>query len=182
MVRIHLVRHGKAAASFSENLDPGLDETGKQQALLVSMQLSQFGLLPLCSSPLKRAVETAEPLRLQTQQTVRIDDRFAEIPSSGKSLQERGLWIRSLSESRWSEQETSLKAWRQHLIDALLAIQTDTIIFSHFIAINVAVGAAQCSDDILVFQPDNASVTTLDTDGKKLSLITRGKQASTKIL
>ena len=32
MVRLYLVRHGKAAASFSEAPNPGLDDTGAAQA------------------------------------------------------------------------------------------------------------------------------------------------------
>ena len=51
MLRIHLVRHGRAAASWAENLDPGLDQLGRSQALQAasvngSLKLTPFDLIP----------------------------------------------------------------------------------------------------------------------------------------
>ncbi len=53
--------------------------------------------------------------------------------------------------------------------------------FSHYVAINAAVGAAQNDDRMRVFAPDNCSVTTLVTSDGKLSVVELGRTAETKI-
>ncbi|HUJ48347.1 MAG TPA: hypothetical protein VLV55_14525, partial [Rhizomicrobium sp.] len=60
---------------------------------------------------------------------------------------------------------------------ALLAIPEDTAVFTHYIAINVAIGAAAGDDRVVVFSPDNCSVTILETDGGVLRLIEKGREA-----
>ena len=44
-------------------------------------------------------------------------------------------------------------------------------IFSHFVAINLAVGAATGSSAMVSFRPGNGSITHLQTDGSQLYLI-----------
>ena len=53
------VRHGRAAATFAEAADPGLDELGRKQAETVGANLASLGPLAIVSSPLKRAQETS---------------------------------------------------------------------------------------------------------------------------
>ena len=72
--------------------------------------------------------------------------------------------------------------WRRELIESLLAIKRDCVIFSHFIAINAAVGAAQKSDDVVCFRPDHASVTIMSNDKKRLRVVDLGRQADTLVL
>jgi broad specificity phosphatase PhoE len=72
--------------------------------------------------------------------------------------------------------------WRDNVIDALLATMHDCVIYTHFIAINAAVGAATGSDAVLCFRPDHASVTVFETDGAGLRLIMLGRQADTSVL
>ncbi|HEY3101908.1 MAG TPA: histidine phosphatase family protein, partial [Methylomirabilota bacterium] len=54
VVRLYLVRHGKAAASFSEARDPGLDDAGAAQAEAMAERLAPLGPLPIITSPLRR--------------------------------------------------------------------------------------------------------------------------------
>ncbi len=54
---------------------------------------------------------------------------------------------------------------------------SDTVIFSHFVAINVAAGAALDDDRVVVFSPDNCSVTVFDVAGDALSLVDKGHEA-----
>jgi hypothetical protein len=49
------------------------------------------------------------------------------------------------------------------------------------VAINAAVGAAMEDDRMRIFGPDNCSVTTLDNNGGKLSVIELGRVADTHI-
>lgn len=67
------------------------------------------------------------------------------------------------------------------MFEYLRAISEDTAIFSHYVAINAAVSAAQTMDDVLVFRPDNGSITEFHTDGKSLMLINRGEEAQTRV-
>ncbi len=182
MATIYIVRHGRAAASFAEDLDPGLDDTGQRQAMNACDELTGHLPLTLVSSPLKRALETATPLAERAALPVHTEERVSEIPSPGLSLDERGPWLRQVMQGRWNEQSPSLRTWRQELIDYLVSLPSNTAIFSHFVAINAAVGAARGDDSVLIFRPDNGSITTFKTDGEEdLTLVELGRQARTRV-
>ncbi|HKI74451.1 MAG TPA: histidine phosphatase family protein [Pseudomonadales bacterium] len=181
MAIIYIVRHGRAAASFTDDLDPALDDLGRRQAEAACETLARCLPLQLRSSPLRRAVETGEPLSRKTGIDPTIDARVAEIPSPGLSLAERGPWLRDIMQGRWSDQSADLQRWRQSLIDALVEVREDTAIFSHFVAINVAVGAAESDDRVIVFRPDNGSITRLEVADGKLNLLERGSEADTRV-
>ncbi|MBL4680494.1 MAG: histidine phosphatase family protein [Pseudomonadales bacterium] len=181
MTLIYLVRHGKAAASFTDDLDPGLDNLGRQQAQTACASLANLSPLQLLSSPLLRAQETAAPLAENLNSSVSIENRVAEIPSPNLSLQERGAWLGAVMEGQWSTQSESLQAWRNQIETCLLSISANTVIFTHFVAINAAVSLAEKSDKVLIFRPDNCSITIIETDGKTLQLVERGQEAVTKV-
>jgi broad specificity phosphatase PhoE len=181
MSKIYMVRHGKAAAGFDGHPDPGLDDLGRIQAEATAQVLLPLGPLPVLSSPLARARETALPLATLWQSDVVIEPRVAEIPSPTDDLAERTAWLRQAMAGRWSDLGTDLMAWRQALIDCLLALQQDSVVFCHFIAINVAVGAAQDDDRLVIFRPDNGSVTQLRNDGGALSVVELGRTAETQV-
>ncbi|MCB1645040.1 MAG: histidine phosphatase family protein [Pseudomonadales bacterium] len=181
MARIYMIRHGKAAASFTDDLDPGLDEQGRQQAVASCQQLETHLPLILKSSPLKRAQETAIPLAETTGQAVIIENRVAEVPSPGMSLEERGPWLREVMSGKWSEQSADLQQWKADLVQCLLETREDTAFFSHYVAINTAVSAATGDDQVLVCRPDNGSITVFETDGETLTLVSLGDEASTVV-
>jgi broad specificity phosphatase PhoE len=181
MAIVYIVRHGRAAASFTDDLDPGLDELGREQAEGACTRLLERTPLALRSSPLKRAMETAEPLKAHLDQSVEIEERFAEIPSPGMSLEERGPWLRDVMSGLWSDQSDDLKHWRDDLVNCLKEIETDTAIFSHFVAINVAVGAAEGTEQVILFRPDNGSITAIEVTDGELRLLERGHEADTRI-
>jgi broad specificity phosphatase PhoE len=60
-------------------------------------------------------------------------------------------------------------------------VEENTAIFSHFVAINAAAGAAVDDDGVLLFRPDNGSITIIETDGGTLTLIERGAEAATRV-
>ena len=181
MAIVYIVRHGRAAASFTDDLDPGLDELGRTQAQQACETLAAFAPLDLRSSPLARARETGAPLGEMLGQEISIETRLAEIPSPGMSLQERGPWLRGVMQGHWGEQSAALQQWREALVNCLLEIQTDTAIFSHFVAINAAVGAAEGDDRVILFRPDNGSITRIETAGGRLTLLERGAEADTHV-
>jgi broad specificity phosphatase PhoE len=81
----------------------------------------------------------------------------------------------------WRDASRELAQWREEAIAALLAIKDDTVIFTHFILINVAAGAAEGDDRVILFHPDNCSVTILDVDHGRLALVERGREAETRV-
>lgn len=184
MAQIHLVRHGKAAAGFGSHKDPGLDDLGRRQAEAVATMLNERhgSARPiLLSSPLARAFETSQPLAKLWQCDVGIETRVAEIPSPTEDLAERAQWLQNAMQGGWSELAAETQSWRQALVNALLAQSEDCIIFSHFVAINAAVGAATNDDRMRIFAPDNCSVTTLDNADGQLAAIDLGITADTHI-
>jgi broad specificity phosphatase PhoE len=179
MARIHMVRHGRAEAGFGESMDPGLDEVGRSQAEAVAQTLKTFGPLPILSSPLARTQQTAAPLAKLWSRAPVIEYAVAEIPSpKGMTLEGRVAWLRKLMAGSWRDASRELAAWREHCIGTVAAIAQDTVIFSHYVAINVIMGAAVDDDRVVVFSPDNCSVTVFETDGAKLRLIEKGGEAS----
>ena len=181
MARIYFVRHGKAAAGWDGHPDPGLDPLGLTQAQLAADTLAPLGPLRLLSSPLARARETAQPLATAWNLEPVIETRVAEIPSPTEDLADRAIWLREAMAGTWSSLEARYRDWRDQVIACLLDQTEDTVIFSHFIAINVAVGHA-CGDDRLVsFRPDNGSITQLEVVDGALKLLERGDEADTHV-
>ena len=181
MATIYLVRHGKAAAGFDGHPDPGLDETGRRQAETTAEDLATLPTMQIFSSPLARARETAEPLAQRWQREVIIEPRVAEIPSPTTDLTARATWLRQAMAGNWSDLDSELKQWRQAVIDFVLALSEDSVVFSHYIAINVIVGAAQGDDQMVVFTPDNASVTTINNNAGMLRVLELGRTAITTV-
>ena len=183
MPTILLVRHGQAAAGFGSHRDPGLDDVGRAQAVAVAQELAaRFEApVPIYSSPLKRAQETAAPLARRWGSEVILEPRVAEIPSPTEDLRERARWLRGVMAGKWTDLPEELLRWRQELIDCVLGFESDAVVFCHFIAINVAVGAATAAEELIVFRPDNASVTEVASDAGSPELIALGVEARTQV-
>lgn len=181
MARLYLVRHGRATAGIAENIDPGLDDLGRRQSEQAAESLTRLSPIPLFASPLLRARQTAEPLQARWGIDVRIEPRVAEIPFQSTDLAARAAWLQSVMSGRWSELGEFWQSWRTNILHCMLEQTADTIYFSHFIAINAAVGHALNDDRMVVFRPDNASITVLSNDGGSLSVIELGGEAVTKV-
>jgi broad specificity phosphatase PhoE len=178
MSRIYMVRHGKAAAGFGEGMDPGLDDLGRGQAEAVARKLESLGPLTVLSSPLLRCQQTAAPLAALWSKTPIIEPAVAEIPSpKGMNLEERAIWLRNLMAGSWRDVMPELAQWREACIAAVVALPEDTVVFSHYVAINVIMGAATQDDRAVCFSPENCSVTIFDNAGGKISLVEKGSEA-----
>lgn len=202
MPRLYLVRHAKPAAGWGQDPDPGLDTIGTAQAQTLAGELAGvLAHLPILSSPLRRCRDTARPLEHAWQQTADIFPAVAEIPAPPLDLAARHEWLRAAMLGTWPELqasavESALKstptsapggcadylAWRQTLLESLTSLQRDSVIFTHFIAINVVVGAARRVDDVVCFRPDHASVTIVETSEDGLRIARLGREAITEVL
>lgn len=179
MPKLFLVRHGEAASGYAQSADPGLSAKGVQQAEALAQRLVGWPPVAIWSSPLLRAQQTAHPLAVSWSRKPVIEPRVSEIPApDGDNLAGRGVWLQKFMTSHWRDAPDALKAWRKSALDALTSIQEDTIVFTHFVAINVAAGAATGQDKVTCFMPDNASLWSLDVVGGKLLLSAMGAQAT----
>ena len=180
MAKIFLVRHGEASGTYTEDPDPGLSDKGEAQAL--SMKRFFIDQLPLkvYSSPLKRAYETA---KLVTGNRVEIfeEPRISEIPSNTQDLEKRSVWLRKVIERDWDKQPKKLKLWKKQVVSFLESQTENTMVFTHFIAINAVVGHLTNSLSVVVCRPNNCSITILEVSNQKLQLLSLPDEASTFI-
>src|SRR5262249_32539564 len=158
------------------------DATGAAQAEAMAERLAALGPLPIITSPLRRTRETAMPLEQRWRFTARIEPAVGEIPSPMEDPAARGVWLRGVMAGVWFAQVDALRAWRQQVIDALTALPRPTVVVTHFVAINVAVGVAERDDRVVGFAPDNCSVTVLDVEDGRLRLVRRGLERATQVL
>ena len=139
------------------------------------------------SSPLLRCQQTAFPLATAWKQDIVIEPLVGEIPSpEGYALEDRVDWLRDAMAGTWAQVGEKSGAhyvtYRNAIGDFVKSIKEDTVIFSHFVAINAVIGVATQNDAVLVTSLDNCSVTTFEVhaDGR-LELIEAGNEADTLI-
>lgn len=181
MPRLYLVRHGKASATWADAADPGLDDTGRGEAKAAGRELAPLGPMAILSSPLARARETAAPLEHLWEAHARIEIGVAEVPSPDIPIETRGEWLRGIMNGTWADADEMRRQWKDSVVATLVRQPRDCVIFSHFVAINVAVGAATGDDRVTLFSPANGSVTIIETDGTKLTLIEKGREGATVV-
>lgn len=189
MPRLYLIRHGRPAAVWGgRDDDPGLDETGHGQAHAARDWLLSRSPPDrpqrVVSSPMRRCRETAQPTAEALGVTVEIDPIVGEIPTpEALSAAERPTWLRKAFQGVWAAIEGDLDydAWRRDVVAALHGCG-DTAVFSHYVAINAVVSHLLGEDRVASFRPDHASITVLETDGGRLSLVAKGREAATGVL
>jgi broad specificity phosphatase PhoE len=179
---IYLIRHGQAEPGWSEQRDPGLDDTGRRQAGQAALALSGRGPLPIIVSPLRRARETAYELEMLWRRPATVDSRVAEIPSPALTLAERGAWLKSLTRQRWQDLDEVIQGWRREAIQCLLGISQDTVVVSHFMIINAVVSWARGEEGVVCCHPIQGSRTTLERDGESFRVLEIGAQGSAAVL
>lgn len=184
VTRVYLVRHGRAAAGWDTDPDPGLDDEGRRQAAATADALSILPDMPLVSSPLRRCRETAAFLSAKWKyDPVTIQPLVAEIPSpAGIPLGERVDWLRAAMAGTWADLGPRYTSFRDEVVGYVTGLSRDTVIFSHFIAINAIIGACRGDDRLVISSLDNASVTIVDVGSSgHPSLARTGRQADTLI-
>lgn len=184
MPRLYLVRHGEAAAAWTEDPDPGLSVRGRSQArAMADALIERLRPMPVLTSPLRRTRETADALGPRWGFAPDVVSAVGEVPSPvGVPLDGRGRWLAELMEGAWSDADGGLRHWRDEVVNALTALPHDAVVVTHFVAINVAVGAAEGVDRVVAFHPGYCSVTVVEHDGETLRLLEQGVQADTLVL
>jgi broad specificity phosphatase PhoE len=165
-------------------MDPGLDDVGREQAAAAAQALAPLGPCPLYTSPLRRTRETAVPFEKVWAIRAVVDPAMGEIVSPTRDLAQRSAWLGEVMNSRWDQLGPDLLRWRAGVVGALLTIAPTaplSVIVTHFIAINVAVGEATGDRRVMCFAPDNCSRTVLDVNDGKLQVVERGGEAVTAV-
>ncbi len=189
MTRVYLIRHGRPAAAWGgDEVDPGLDEVGAEQANGVARALlaRPVGQRPthVASSPMRRCRETARPLSAALGVPIEIVPAISEVPTpSALDAQARPLWLKNAMGGRWRDivGELDYDAWRR-CAAAAVALRPGTALFSHFVAINAVLSVLAGCDDVISFRPGHASITCLEVGPSGLSLVHRGDEAATAVL
>ena len=178
MGHVILVRHGRAAARWSDAEDPGLSEDGVAQAAAVADALALFGPLPIYSSPKLRCQETAAPLAARWAVDVVVEPGIGEVQTPASATTTRSRWLDDFLHGRWEDQEPELVAWRDLAVATVADIgrRGDAVAFTHFVAINAIVGAALGDPRVMVFRPANCARTELSvTDDGTLQVVELGE-------
>ena len=185
---LYLIRHGKPAAAWGDDDDPGLDATGHAQAHAIAGRLMALPEAQrpraVVSSPLRRCRETAQPLATALGVALEIDPAVGEIPTpAALSLAERPAWLRSAFTGAWGDirGDVDYEAWRKGVAEAV-ARRPNAAIFSHFVAINAVLSLIAGDDRVIGFRPDHTSMTILAVRDGALSLVARGDEAVTGVL
>lgn len=180
---IYLVRHGLAAAGVAD-LDPGLAELGHTQARAAAEALRETKATRLIVSPLRRTQETAAPIAAALGLVPEIREEVAEVFDPSMPSEERTAMIGPFMAGRWRDQPAALRAWRQRVIDTLLAVGLETaaqdgdlVVVSHYIAIGVAIGEATDDDRVVPAPIANCSITSMEVGHAGLTLIEAGSVA-----
>jgi broad specificity phosphatase PhoE len=184
-----LIRHARPATAWGgEDDDPGLDSAGLAQAEAAARALlalpEEVRPARVVSSPLKRCRETAAPFAAALGVDVEILAEVGEIPTPAALTQaERPDWLRRAFQGAWRDipGDIDYDVWRRR-VEAAVAARPGHAIFSHFVAINAVVSLLEGQPEVIVFRPDHASITTLQSDGTHLELVARGAEAVTSVL
>lgn len=190
-IRIALVRHGRAAAGWDTAIDPDLDDLGRSQAETVAHKLDLKFLdlkiiatpVEIITSPLLRCQQTAAAFARRRHVVPRVCNEVAEIPSpDGVVMSARIDWLRGAMQGTWSDLGSNYVAFRNNTVEFVRAIKSDTVIFSHFIAINAVIGAITGDDRLVIRRLDNCSITLVGRDSSgQLHIVEDGHEADTLI-
>jgi broad specificity phosphatase PhoE len=177
MAMIYLIRHGEPEAGWSHADDPGLSEKGHAQARAAAARLDAAGVRFSLTSPMLRCRQTAAAFAAGPRAPARVTAQVSEIPTPPE-VEDRVGWLREVLARAWSDVPTHL-GWRAEIVQLLQAQTRDVAIFTHFVAINAAVGAAVGSDTVLLFRPAHASITLLErTEDGRLLLLEKGDESA----
>ena len=107
---------------------------------------------------------------------------MAEIPSpQGVAMADRVEWLRGAMQGTWTDLGLRYTAFRDAVGASLRSRTADAVIFSHFVAVNAAIGLAVGDDRLVIRSLDNCSVTVIDVTNGGLHLVEGGHEAETLI-
>lgn len=167
-----MVRHGLPVRVLRADgpADPGLGDEGRMQADRLAAHLRSEDVDALVSSPLRRAMETAEPIARALGIDVQVVDDLAEVDRYSSSYipmeelrRDENLWATIAADNEDGVRETK-EAFRARVIAAVeKIIETNVggrvVVVSHGGVINAYLGHVLGIDRELWFEPRYTSVS-----------------------
>lgn len=186
MSRLVLVRHGEASAGFGADRDPGLSDTGRDQAEAVADRLGDRSPVPVVTSPLTRCRQTAAPLARRWGVEPVVEPGIAEVAAPSEDLDERAAWLRDALAGAWADLEAGPRRWRDDTIATVRTLAEahpqGAVLVTHFIVINAVIGEALGDDRVMIRRLDNGSVTELEVAGDgSFRLVSEGETGETRV-
>ncbi len=178
---LYLVRHGEAAASWGSHPNPGLSDLGQRQAESVAANLEALGIGRIISSPMQRCRETARPLEARLGLSATIMEDVSEI-ATPEGITDRVAWLQDFMAGTWEYEASTHTVWRDAMIASLERLPDNTVVFTHFVAINAVVSKLQQRAETLVFRPTYCSVTLLERSADGLKVQRLGSESETRVL
>ncbi|KCZ94589.1 histidine phosphatase family protein [Hyphomonas johnsonii] len=178
---IFLVRHGEAAAGWGDHPDPGLSDLGQKQASAVAGELARLGATQAVTSPMQRCRETARPFEQAQQVVATVSPAVSEIVTP-EGVGDRVTWLRNLMAGTWDAGADDFTAWRSTMVDFIGGLPDNTVVFSHFVAINAIAGMVAQDPRVVIFRPGHCSVTRLERRNNVLSVAEYGSESATRVL
>lgn len=178
---IYLVRHGEAESGWGHAPDPGLSDLGRMQARAVAEILSGTRIEHAFASPMARCQQTSAPFITSSGLDIATEPAVSEIPTP-EGLDDRVAWLRSFMSGTWDEALPLLQDWRKALIGRVESLPENSVVFSHFVAINTTAGYLTGSPKVTSFRPGHCSITRLEKGADGLSVAEFGSEAATRVL
>lgn len=177
-MKLVLIRHGRPDESHATRPhDPSLMASGLRQAEAVAQRLVRRGITRIVSSPLTRALETAQPLSQRLSLPIEIIDGWAEADRHAQRYRSTET-LRALGATEWARFLDNPVAYlggdAQRFRGEVLAALAATLalpsagpvaVFTHGLAINVVLSHALGLPRIVHFAPGYGSVTQLRARG-----------------
>lgn len=168
-MQLIFVRHGKPKVVEGDN-DPVLSDDGRAQAERLADWLSQRGIERVVSSPMRRALNTAEPTSKLLGLELEIVDGLAEVGRGGPGY--RGVEELRKDPVRWGnfldDPVTFFGGdpivFRQTVLSSVAGlfnghVSGRTAVFTHGVPINVVISHVLGLKRVMHFLPDYCSLT-----------------------
>lgn len=183
---ILLVRHANAEHSQPETaleikeIDLPLTAAGQEQAQRLAHRLVARKPSAVYASPLKRAMETAEPIAQALALEIRRDERLREVEIGNVgSVSLSDLAEIAIAHGGWShlpqtEASAAIRTRMREAIDSIVAAHPAEriVVVSHAGAINAYLAALLNLEKDFFFPAGNTSITVLRAHGDKRLLVT----------
>ena len=96
-------------------------------------------------------------------------------------MADRMEWLRLTMAGTWAALGPRYTAFCDGVVRTVRELPNDSVVTSHFVAINAVIGAALGDDRMVIRSLDNCSVTVVDVIDGVLHLIELGHEADTLI-
>ncbi len=125
MTRLYLVRNARTDEGAAFEINPSLDDVGREQAEGVAKRLGEMARVRIISSPQRRALETAKPLARFWHMEPIVDPSMSLMPLPDETDCDRAAWLLDFMKSRWSAAPRYQAMWRSECLARLCCLGED---------------------------------------------------------